>query len=172
MRFIKYIIPVFILFDNNIAHANDLYVNSDALKDAQFRLTECRSDNKSEKTCKFEQSEFIKEYQNAYSGDYLAQLNVGYMLLRGGSGSVQKNQLEACAWHTIAMRSKSPYIRPVEREQARITCTDPSPQYGQALERLVTEINHAIHAHGVHRVPVPEIDYDPKRDRDETNAGG
>lgn len=172
MKFIKYIIPIFMSFGMNIAHANDLYVNSDALKDAQFRLTECGNNSKNAKTCKFEQSEFIKEYQNAYSGDYLAQINVGYMLLHGGSGSVQTNQLEACAWHTIAMRSKSPYIRPVERDQARITCTDPLPQYGLALERLITEINHAIHAHGVRRVPVPEIDYDPKRDRDETNAGG
>ncbi|MCW4589379.1 hypothetical protein NO263_02085 [Gluconacetobacter entanii] len=162
----------FIIASCGTSYADDLYNNSDAVQEAKFRLTDCEKDSSDIKSCKFEQSEFVEEYQNAYAGDYLAQQNVGYMLLRGGDGAVRKNPFEACAWHTLAIRSKSPYIRSVERDQARISCTEPVSQYGKALEGQISEMTQAIRAHGVHRVAVPEIDYDPKRDRDETNSGG
>lgn len=140
-------------------------------KEAETFLTACMADENEIKNCEDEQEEFEQEYINAYSGDYLAQLNVGYYLYKPIYAGVFPNNIQACAWRLVALTSGSPYIRDADTDSTKYICGVLPKVDTQIVAARVAEIKAVVRAHKVRPVPVPAIGYDPKRDRDETTAG-
>ncbi|MEC7796675.1 MAG: hypothetical protein VX755_05070, partial [Pseudomonadota bacterium] len=56
--------------------------------------------------CRYEQLKFIREWRQAYGGEYQAQRNVGYCLSSQCNG-VQQNQIQGCAWRAVIIESAS-----------------------------------------------------------------
>ncbi|WP_278368121.1 hypothetical protein [Acetobacter orientalis] len=141
------------------------------MEEAQEFLGSCPLSKDENDDCVNNQARFEQEYVNAYSGDYLAQSNIAYELWASPSGILRKNIRQACAWRLIVITSGSPYLSDIDIERSKETCGDIDARDPTVLARAQA-IRAVIRSKKVKPVAVPAIDYDPRRDKDETNAGG
>lgn len=144
--------------------------NKQIYEEAKEYLISCWNDDKN-KECIDNHDRFIREYINAYSGDWLAQSNVGAMLRTGSDYSLTQNNTQACAWKIVSMRSGSPYIRDVDTFSLNDTCDLAGGVHNTTSQARARQIEAYIRSHKIKPIPVPQIDYDPTRDKDEQNAG-
>lgn len=63
------------------------------------------SDGDDGASCRAGKDEFKREWPKANRGDYGAQRNVAYCLLRGCDGAVAVDGVAACAWRTVIIAS-------------------------------------------------------------------
>lgn len=122
------------------------------------------------KDCMEFQDEFVREYINAYSGDYLAISNVSTMFSQPLAGAVRVNDVQGCAWRLVLMRSGSPYLSNLDKDVTKEVCAAAGGLRDQAAVSRANEITVTVRSHRIHPVAVPQIHYDPKRDRDEQTA--
>ncbi|WP_122050396.1 hypothetical protein [Asaia bogorensis] len=139
------------------------------LEEASNYLSMCPpSENRKE--CLDMQEEFEQEYVNAYAGDYLAQTNVAYLLWKAPHGGFIRNVAQACAWRLVISTSASPYISDIDASKTKAICSEVDQANLQAVVSRGKAIRSVISSHRVKPIPVPMINYDPKKDKDETSA--
>lgn len=128
------------------------------------------------KGCMEAQDKFIRQYVNALAGDYEAQHDVASAFTDGQNdddlkgGPVIPNKLQACAWRQVIAASGSPYLTSNDQSAMVSDCDDLRPMDVQAAKGRAHAIVHVITTAHVHPVAVPEIEYDPKSGKDETQA--
>lgn len=140
------------------------------IKEASEFLTLCSVPDKDRQACINEQARFEQEYVNAYSGDYLAQSNIAYMLWKAPSGFMPGNKRQACSWRLVIMTSGSPYLNDLDMEKSKEICDGIDPKDPGVISRA-RAIQDIVKSHKVKPIPVPAIEYDPLHDKDETNGG-
>ncbi|UMM63813.1 hypothetical protein [Aristophania vespae] len=119
---------------------------------------------------------FVKEYQNAYAGDYVAWRNVSNIIWKYHDKQDVASQIAACAWQSLVVQTKSIYKNPLDDFSREMMCGK-AAQTGQvyapkpAVQKKIAEIKKIIDAHTVHLVNIEEIDFDAERDRQEAYAG-
>ncbi|QHI96047.1 hypothetical protein GT348_07190 [Aristophania vespae] len=158
------------------AHAKP-FTNQDAVAEAKKYKFVCGEDDKLK--CRADRKQFIKEYQNAYAGDFFAQKNVAKTIWKHRDGQDLNSQIGACAWETIVVRTDTIYKNGIEIYDQKDMCShlsgdDKPPQsYAPAdvVEKKIEEIKKNIQARTVHLVNVEEMDFDVKRDHEESHAG-
>lgn len=122
------------------------------------------------KDCMEFQDQFVREYINAYSGDYLAASNVSTMFSEPLAGAVRVNNTQSCAWRLVLMRSGSPYLSDLDRDITKNRCEAVGGTKDQIVVARANEIEKVVRSHRIHPIAVPQISYDPKRDKDEQTA--
>lgn len=65
--------------------------------------------------CEISQKDFKEWYPKAYARDYQGQRNAAFCLSTGCDGSVERNDLEGCAWRMVILGSGSPRIDSTDR---------------------------------------------------------
>lgn len=140
------------------------------MEEAEQFLSSCGLSGGDKEDCIRDQARFEQEYVNAYAGDYLAQSNVAYQLWKAPAGFLGSNTRQACAWRLIVLTSGSPYLTDLDMARSKDVCGNLDPKDPAVLSRGQA-IRDVIQSHRVKPVAVPAIDYDPRRDKDETNAG-
>ncbi|QHI96042.1 hypothetical protein GT348_07165 [Aristophania vespae] len=160
------------------AHATS-FTNKDAIHEVKSYGFYCSAaHNKSD--CDVAQKLLIKEYQNAYAGDYLAQRNVAYILWDYQRWDNASMLTEACAWQTIVMQTQSKYKRSTDGAYQQFICTSPFDDYFQSpsisvskpsVNKRVAEIKNIIKVHSVSPIDIDEINFNVKRDHDQAHAG-
>ncbi|EHH69527.1 hypothetical protein GMO_08340 [Gluconobacter morbifer G707] len=68
------------------------------------------------------------------------------------------------------MRSGSPYLSDLDRDITKNRCETVGGTRDQAAVTRANEIEKVVRSHRVHPIAVPQISYDPKRDKDEQTA--
>ncbi|UMM63809.1 hypothetical protein [Aristophania vespae] len=157
------------------AHAKP-FTNEDAISWAKNYNFVCGKHSKAE--CENDRGLFLKEYQNAYAGDFTAQGNVAFNIWRYRDRNDVSSQIEACAWQTIVVMSNSKYKDGTEHDNLEMMCKAvDGPQASLAYDAVptvrerVAEIKKIIDAHTVHPVDIEGLDFVVKRDHNEHHAG-
>lgn len=141
------------------------------MEDAEEYLSSCFGSPSEKRNCQNHQARFEQEYVNALAGDYLAQSNVAFNLWRAGPGILPDNKIQACAWRLVIMTSGSKYLSDRDMEVSRMICDGIDKNDPTVIGRAM-KIRNIINTHKIKPVAVPEIDYDPHRDKNETSSGG
>lgn len=126
--------------------------------------------NYSDKDCMDFQDQFVREYINAHSGDYLAISNVSTMFSEPLAGAVRVNNIQSCAWRLVLMRSGSPYLSDLDKDITKNRCEAVGGVRDETAVARANEILKIVRSHRIHPIAVPQVHYDPKRDRDEQTA--
>ncbi|UMM63810.1 hypothetical protein [Aristophania vespae] len=158
------------------AHAQP-FTNEDAIAEAKSYKFVLGYHKKSE--FEKDQKMFIKEYQNAYAGDFTAQRNVATFIWKYHDPRNTVSQIEACAWQSLVLQIKSIYKNIFDDNEYGKMCEYFSPSEDAAqvyaskpvIKKRIAELKNIINAHTVHLVDVEELDFDAKRDHDELHAG-
>jgi hypothetical protein len=127
---------------------------------------------KSKQGCMEEQDKFIRQYVNALAGDYKAQKQIifDFMLPDEEEGPIITNKIQACAWSQVLSSGGSPYLTKQDLSMMKIDCSDLRDMDLEASRIRAHAITQVIATGHVHRLPVPEIEYDPASGKDETAA--
>ncbi|QHI96049.1 hypothetical protein GT348_07200 [Aristophania vespae] len=158
------------------AHAKP-FTNHDAIIEAKNFNFKCSS-RKDKSSCEDDLKTFIKEYQNAYVGDYQAQRNVADAIWKYRDPEDPASHIEACAWSTIFVFTPSRYKQSNDRVDVEIKCDFSEDdnaaliyKNGPTVRERVAQIKKIINARTVHPVDIKEMDFVVRRDHDEKHAG-
>ncbi|ATI11038.1 MULTISPECIES: hypothetical protein [Acetobacter] len=123
-------------------------------------------------SCMSAQDKFVRQYVNALAGDYAAQKDVifDFMLPEDEDGPVKASKIQGCAWAQVVAYSGSPYVTKTDRSMMILDCDGLQAPDLDASKIRAAAINHEIKTAHVHRLPVPEIEYDPRSGKNETEA--
>lgn len=123
-------------------------------------------------SCMNAQDKFARQYVNALAGDYMAQKDVifYFMLPDDDGGPVKTNHIQGCAWAQVVSDSGSPYVTENDQSMMILDCDGLRPADLTAAHTRARAISQIIKTAHVHRVPVPEIEYDPRSGKNETEA--
>ncbi|WP_156474399.1 hypothetical protein [Gluconobacter albidus] len=126
--------------------------------------------------CMEAQDKFVRQYVNALAGDYEAQGDVASAFMDGendddpNGGPVIPNKLQACAWRQVIAASGSAYLTPHDQSSMVSDCDGLRSMDIEAAKGRAHAIAYVITNAHVRRVRVPELEYDPKSGKDETQA--
>jgi len=146
--------------------------NKKFMEEAQEYLTACLTSGDELQDCYDDQARFEQEYVNAYAGDFLAQSNIATDMSQHISDGIRQNFIQACAWRLVIMASGSEYLRDTDANTTIMICRETGKVSDAGIIARAHAIKKTIASHHAKLVPVPEIDFDPRRDKDEENAGG
>lgn len=85
-------------------------------------------------------------------------------------GPVKASKIQGCAWAHVVTYSGSPYVTKTDRSMMILDCDGSQAPDLDAAKIRAAAINHEIKTAHVHRLPVPEIEYDPRSGKNETEA--
>lgn len=142
------------------------------MEEAQEYLKACFKSGDELRDCFDEQARFEQEYTNAYAGDFLAQSNIATDMSQHVSDGIQQNLIQACAWRLVIMSSGSNYLSDLDGDTTIMICRRTGKISDAGIVARAHAIQKVIASHRAKLVRVPAIDFDPKRDKDEENAGG
>jgi len=92
-----------------------------------------------ETLCRFEQLRFIREWKEAYAGDYGAQRNVAYGLSRHTEGVVQ-NRVQGCAWRAVILNAAHPEADEGDVSNFETECSALTPSARTAADAQAARI--------------------------------
>lgn len=145
--------------------------SSKYVSEAMFYLGNCTAWT-GDTSCMNAQDKFVRQYVNALAGDYMAQKDVifDFMLPDDDGGPVKTNHIQGCAWAQVVSDSGSPYVTENDQSMMILDCDGLRPADLAAAHTRAHAISQIIMTAHVHRLPVPEIEYDPRSGKNETEA--
>ncbi|QHI96046.1 hypothetical protein GT348_07185 [Aristophania vespae] len=136
-------------------------------------------DNHKKSDCEVAHNLLVKEYQNAFAGDYLAQRDVAAIIWEYYDKKDDVALEEACAWQTLVTQTKSKYKRSTDRLYLNLMCkpffgvynASDVPKIEPTVKKLVKAMKEIIGYHITHLVDIDEINFNVERDHDQAHAG-